>query len=278
MRQREIDVPRRGTLRILEGEGPQNAPVLMLLHGLAATAALNWGTSVPSLERGFRVVAPDHRGHGGGLAPWGRFRLEQCADDVAVLADALGIERFIAVGYSMGGPIAQLTWKRHPERVSGIVLCATAARFASAEQRRTANALRPVLSLAARSAPASFWRGQAEQMLERIADPARREVIAREIEGTRPAAVVDAAAALARYDARPWLGDVSAPTAVVATTQDGHVPLPRQLEMAEAIPGARVHRIDTDHYACVGRPDLFIPALETACRDVAMASPVRATG
>ena len=38
------------------------------------------------------------------------------------LADALGIREFIAVGYSMGGPIAKLCWSRHPERVRGLVL------------------------------------------------------------------------------------------------------------------------------------------------------------
>ena len=53
------------------------------------------------------------------------FRLEDCADDVVALADELGVRSFIPVGYSMGGPIAQLVWKRHPSRVEGMVLCAT---------------------------------------------------------------------------------------------------------------------------------------------------------
>src|SRR5262249_37449993 len=55
-----------------------------------------------------------------------RFRLEDCADDVAALAQVLGIGRFIAVGYSMGGMVAQLLYRRHPSLLSGLVLCATA--------------------------------------------------------------------------------------------------------------------------------------------------------
>ena len=49
------------------------------------------------------------------------FRLEDCADDIAALLAALGVDRCIAVGYSMGGPIAQLLWQRHPHLVDGLV-------------------------------------------------------------------------------------------------------------------------------------------------------------
>ena len=58
-------------------------------------------------------------------------RLADCADDMAALIDELGTGPVIAVGYSMGGPIAQLLWKRHPEKVAGLVLCATGPSSAS---------------------------------------------------------------------------------------------------------------------------------------------------
>jgi len=54
----------------------------------------------------------DHRGHGRGIRSAKPFRLADCADDVAALADRLGIETFIPVGYSMGGTVAQLMWRR----------------------------------------------------------------------------------------------------------------------------------------------------------------------
>ena len=50
--------------------------------------------------------------------------------------DVLGIESAIMVGYSMGGPVAQLMWKRHPEKVDGLVLCATSHSFVPGVRER----------------------------------------------------------------------------------------------------------------------------------------------
>jgi len=97
----------------------------MLIHGVAFTAELNWGKVFAPLSRYFRVIAIDLRGHGDGIRVGSRFRLEDCADDIAALAEVLGISSFIAVGYSMGGMIAQLMYKRHARLLSGLVLCAT---------------------------------------------------------------------------------------------------------------------------------------------------------
>src|SRR5438105_10735 len=99
---RTIALPGRGSTFVREVAGPPGAPALLLLHGLTANADLNWFACFEPLGREFRVVALDQRGHGGGIRTR-RFRLEDCADDAAALADVLGIPRFIPVGYSMGG-------------------------------------------------------------------------------------------------------------------------------------------------------------------------------
>src|SRR5436309_15731104 len=117
---RRRELPGRGTTFVRDLAGPPGAPVLVLLHGLSATADLNWFPSFFPLGRHFRVLAIDHRGHGRGIRSARRFRLSDCADDVAALADVLEIDRFIPVGYSLGGPVAQLLWKRHPDRVAGL--------------------------------------------------------------------------------------------------------------------------------------------------------------
>ena len=274
---RRIDLLGRGATWAHDIAGPAGAPVLLLLHGLAATALLNWSTSFAALARGFRVVALDHRGHGRGIRRIGAFKLEDCADDAAALADRLGAERVIPVGYSMGGAVAQLFWRRHPDRTAGLVLCATGSSFGGPRAKRAASALGPLLSLAARVAPQSVWDDMGERMLENVQDPGRRLALKEELATTEPASVIEAAAALARFDSSPWLGEVDVPTAVVLTEQDGHIPPRYQLLMAGAIPGAEVHRVDADHYACVARPDLFVPALFAACRAVALrGSPVHA--
>ena len=125
---RLVELPGRGTTRVWECPGPPGAGTLVLIHGVAGTAELNWGKVFAPLGRHFRVVAADLRGHGDGIRLRSRFRLEDCADDVAALASVLDIRRFAAVGYSMGGMVAQLLYRRHASLLSGLVLCSTAAQ------------------------------------------------------------------------------------------------------------------------------------------------------
>ena len=71
--------------------------------------------------------------------------------------------------------------------------------------------------------------------------------------------------ALGRFSSHEWIGGVDVPTAVVVTTKDKFVAPPRQLKLAQAIPGATVHPAHTDHAACVLGARRFIPALLEAC-------------
>ena len=104
--------------------------------GGSPAAGLNWFNAFDRSSRRYDVVAPDLRGHGRGLRTRRRFRLADCADDVAAVLEQLDTGPVIAVGYSMGGPVAQLLWRRHPELVSGLVLCATSYRFVNGARER----------------------------------------------------------------------------------------------------------------------------------------------
>jgi pimeloyl-ACP methyl ester carboxylesterase len=110
-----VELPQSGRMLVHEIDGPPGAATLVLLHGWRGTAAGNWATAMASLGREFRVIAPNLRDHGDGAV-----------DDVVALADALGVGRFIAVGYSLGSSVAFRLWQRHPDRVAGLVLCAAA--------------------------------------------------------------------------------------------------------------------------------------------------------
>jgi pimeloyl-ACP methyl ester carboxylesterase len=239
----------------------------MLLHGLGATAGLNWGPCFRPLSEHFRVLSLDHRGHGRGLRTR-RFRLEQCADDAVAVAHERGVERFIAVGYSMGGPIASLTWRRHPDQIAGLVLCATARHFMPRNVARAARIALPAAAAMARLAPSASRERLLQRMLLRIEHPKLRERVHREFAGHDPASVIQATHALSGFSSRDWIGRVNVPAAVVITTRDELVPQERQRKLAASIPGAEIFEVEGDHSACIARADLFVPALIAACKSV----------
>lgn len=261
--ERAIELPGHGRTIVRDIAGPAGAPVVMLLHGLGATARLNWGRCFGPLSERFRVLSLDQRGHGRGLRTR-RFRLEECADDAAAAAEALGVRRFVAVGYSMGGPIAALAWRRHPERVSGLVLCATSRHFVSRSVARAARVGLPVAAAAARLLPDAAHRRVVQRLLVQVEHPELRDRIREELLGHEPATVIQAAEALTRFSSHDWIGKVDVPTAVVVTTEDELVPAVRQRKLARSIPGAEVFEVAGDHDACVRSP-AFPPTLVRAC-------------
>ena len=277
----KVRIPGRGTSWVRDVAGPPGAPTVVLLHGLGATAAINWPGAPEFLSTNFRVITLDQRGHGRGIrSPW-PFRLEDCAEDVIGLADVLGIERFVAVGYSMGGPVAMLTRRRHPERVSGLVLCATSARFSD---DTSASPMVAAMAASLRLMPGPVRRQLASSMTDYAArrwkvPPAMVEEVRRH----DPAAIVEAARAIRRFDATGWVGELNCPAVSIVTMNDGLVPARIQLQLAHSI-GATVFRIPGDHAVPGRNPQTFLPALDHACRTVTArtaityTSPSRQTG
>jgi 3-oxoadipate enol-lactonase len=263
-----VELPGRGRAFACDIPGPSpSAPTVVLLHGLMATGLLNWGPYLEPLSQQFRVVVVDHRGHGRGLRHDDPFTLEDCADDVVALADVLGVRGFIAVGYSMGGPIAQLVWHRHPQRVEGLVLCATAADFQTSSPERL---VLQFLDSATRLVP-PVMRDQALRLLVqgRVSDPTVRQLFLEEVKGHDDASIREAARATLKFSSTEWISGISLPTAVVVTENDLAVLPARQRELAGLIPNADVISIRADHSVCFTRPDVFGPAVIAACMRVA---------
>jgi 3-oxoadipate enol-lactonase len=238
------------------------------LHGWTATADLNWFTAFEALGRRFHVLALDHRGHGRGIRSSAPFRLRDCADDVIALADELGVDQVIPVGYSMGGPIAQLVWRRHRERVSGMVLCATARAFAGTRDERLMFAGLGALARASKLTPAALrtrFSGVYLARRSRQYDAWAMEQVSRH-DWTK---ILQAGEAIGRFSSRAWIGEIDVPVAVVVTMRDRVVPLTRQIRLFDSIPGAKAYRVDGDHDACVVNADRFVPTLVSACTHVA---------
>ena len=277
---RHVDLPGQGRTFVRELPGPRpGAPTVLLLHGWTANADLNWFPAFRALGRSYRVVAMDHRGHGRGIRSRRRFRLSACADDAAALVEVLRCGPVIAVGYSMGGPVASLLWRRHPQAVAGLVLCATARTFASRPQERAGFLALGGAALVGRGVPVGVQRRFARQVMGNRGEGGMQAWVAEEFHRNDWTAVLEAGAELGRYDAREWIGEVDVPTAVVATLDDGLVAPQRQLALHRAIPGSTLHAIHGDHTVCVTDPGRFVPALLDACASVSsrIASSARRT-
>lgn len=259
-----------------EASGPESAPALLLLHGWMATAALNWSGSFRYLSEHFRVIAPNLRGHGRAGTASPPFSVEGCAEDMAGLIDQLGLHRPVAVGYSMGGAVAQVLARRHGKLLGGVALCATAASFARLVSLRPAVRVAGKLgAAAARTWPdsaAAFLRWRVERhdrLLAQRGQPhqAEAEALQERLESDL-AAFIEAGAELNAYDSSSWLASLDLPAAVVVTSRDRVVEPRRQRAMASLIPGARSYEVDAGHDAVVAKAELFLPVLTRACSEL----------
>jgi 3-oxoadipate enol-lactonase len=268
-----VELPGRGTTFVRRLAGPPGAPRVVLLHGWIASGGLNWFTCFEPLSAGYEVVAPDLRGHGRGLRTRRRFRLADCADDVGALLAELdrrdgrtAPRPTIVVGYSMGGPVAQLLWRRHPDLVDGLVLCATSYRFVNgARDRFVFSSMMATAVGTTRAGSLLAWAPAYRRWLPgagAVRPTTLRAWAAGEMRRHDVVKLMEAGQAIGSYNARRWIGDVDVPTTVVVTSRDRAVSPAEQHRLADAIPGAEVQLVPDGHIACAKAE--FGPALVRA--------------
>jgi 3-oxoadipate enol-lactonase len=168
----------------------------------------------------------------------------------------------------MGGAVAQLVWHRHRERVDGLVLCATAPYFNGRRDERLSFIGMTGLAAIARVTPAQTREWLTEQFY------LQRKSLTWEPWAVQQAAshdwrmMLEAGSAIGSFTSSAWIGQIDVPTSIVVTMRDGIVPLRRQVELFDTIPGAEAFRVDGEHDAVVTRADRFVPTLLRAIASV----------
>ena len=259
---RVVDLPGRGSTYVVD-TGPVNGPTFMMLHSVACTGMLTWYPSLEVMRQFGRVVIFDQRWHGSGITS-SRFLLEDCADDAVALADVLGIDSFIPVGFSMGSLIAQLAWRRHRHRVDALVLCAGAATFAEAVHMKLGTGVFAALLETFSpqpGAPATPLSADAE-----VPHPYRWAF--GQFRATSPGGMMRALAEILRFDSRPWLPEIDVPTAVVVPTKDKVISPKHQRWVAGQIPDAYAVNVKAGHACCTLQHQVFVPGLRSAVESV----------
>lgn len=211
-----------------------------------------WEWQIRELSARFRVLAPDLRGFGRTTVTSGVVTMEQMADDLAAMLDALAIEEPIVLGgLSMGGYVAFQFVRRHRQRLAGLILCDTRATADSEEVRE--NRLRTAERIL--NEGTAFL---ADQMLPRLCcertfrrQPEVVEKLHRMILDQPPEGVAAAARGMAcRSDSRDLLERIDCPTLVLVGQFDAISPPEEMEQMARAIPGASIVVVpDAGHMA-----------------------------
>ncbi len=228
-----------GTIEMAYIERGEGMPVV-LVHGFPLDHTM-WETQIEPLARAFRVIAPDLRGFGHSGASDGAVTMEQMADDLAGLLDAMGIDEPVALcGLSMGGYVAFQFWRRHRRRLRGLILADTRA------QNDTPEVAAGRLEMAQRvlqDGPAPLVETMMPKLFAEATVANRPEVVEslrQVMMGTDPTGIAAAARGMAeRPDVTDLLPTIDCPTLVIVGNQDAISPPEEMSQIAAAIPDAR---------------------------------------
>ena len=238
--------------------GRPDAPVLVLPSSLGTTREL-WDAQIDALERDFRVLRYEHRGHGASPEPQGPYSMPELGADAIALLDELGIERALWCGLSLGGMVGMWLAVHAPERLSGLVLACTSAHVASPDAYRERAALvrEHGIEPVADAIVARWFTSTTFHERPNLPERFRAIVVSQPVEG-----YAGCCEALAGWDFREELASIAVPTLVVAGAEDEATPAADTDLLADRIPGARRVVLDgAAHLANLERPDAFLDAV-----------------
>ncbi|WP_068273187.1 3-oxoadipate enol-lactonase [Aldersonia kunmingensis] len=238
--------------------GRADGPTVVLSNSLGSDHRM-WDAQVPELEKRFRVVRYDTRGHGSSPVPAGPYALDDLADDLIALLDRLDIDTCHLVGLSLGGMTAMRVAARNPERIDRLGLLCTAAALppASVYTERAALVREQGTGVVAEGVVSRWFT---PDFLERNPGVRRKH---EEMVATTPdegyAACCEVIAAL---DVRDDLASIKAPTLAIAGGDDLATPPAKLAEIADNIRDARLLVVPhSAHLAPAQQPQIITPAL-----------------
>lgn len=235
-----------------EGQG-SSLPIVLMGPSLGTSVAHLWGAVADELRGRARVLGWDLPGHGGQPAAAGDFTMQELAEGVLTALDAVfdaegqpETERsFVYAGCSVGGCVGQRLLLDAPNRVTAAALVATAQRVGTPEAWReraelVAQAGTPTMVIGS----AKRWFAEGFIAKDAQAGTGISTTLLHDLQDADRHGYAQVCGALAQFDVRGQLGQVSVPVTVIAGAEDAAAAPEQLAELAAAIPGARLVQYD----------------------------------
>jgi 3-oxoadipate enol-lactonase len=221
---------------------------VIYVHGVVTTSNI-FPQYLAAYSPAYRGIAVDLRGYGDSEKPPSGYNIKQFSRDLIALADALGIQKPVWVGVSMGGMILQQLALDHPERVRALVLVSTTdgAMVLDNDLPSIGNPrdYREVSkNIIAESFPPGTPPALYQPLLDRI--PTWNATVLRE-------ALTD----MAHANVQGQISRITAPTLIVVGAKDDVATPAIARGMQSQISGAQLVEFDTGHFMMAEDPDRF---------------------
>ena len=238
-------------------DGQADAPVLAMSSSLGTTHEM-WAHQMPALEKKFRVLRYDVRGHGQSSVPAKSYAVDRLGRDVVALLDEVKAKRVHFCGLSMGGVTGMWLGRYAPERIDRLVLCDTGAKIGTPEiwnQRiKTCreSGMEPLMQGVMERWFTQGFRQKAPQEVEKIATQTR---------ATPPEGYAKSSEALRDMDLRDEIAQIRAKTLVICGAHDPATTPADAKFIVDKIKGARYVELPAAHISNVEAAEQFTKAL-----------------
>lgn len=237
--------------------GDRKAPPLVISNSLGTNLSM-WDAQMPALNRRFRTIRYDSRGHGASAAPDRPYSIAELAADALALMDALEVDKAHWLGLSKGGMVGQWLLTHHRNRIDRAVLANTAAHMGPPNLWN--DRIRTVRDKGMKAiTPAVIERWFTKGFRESGDDAIDR--IAAMLHATPAAGYAGCCAAIRDMDQREGVRSVTNPVLVIVGKHDPATPPEAGRRIADAIPGAKLKALDAAHLSNVEQPDVFTRAV-----------------
>ncbi|HKO29666.1 MAG TPA: alpha/beta fold hydrolase [Nitrospiraceae bacterium] len=243
---------------------------IVFLHAFPLNRTM-WAAQENALSSQFRIITIDLRGHGESDAPLWHYTLNQSADDVRALLDYLTIQQAMFVGLSMGGYILFAFYRKHADRVQGLILAGTRAQADTAEGK---DGRFQMAQTAYKRGPSAI----ADLMIPKLLAPmtiqtkpdlvqhVRAMIKSNQISGIAG----DLMAMAERPDSIPLLNQITCPTQIIVGELDQATPPSDAKLMADQIPNTRLVIIpNAAHLSNLEQPEAFNQIVATFASELA---------